>query len=162
MYEKKAVPKQLFLIFYIWKFLFIVEPFLIHLYDDLCCLCFHIMSKRHIPTGVPKQQNGVFMTFQLKGNRKETENKTIRFPIHLIEQIEQAISDSDQDITFSSLWFRRVSMHWLIWMSRQKKTLNFYLFKADLFPVRRRFSGCSLPFYLITSLIFFWTRFCPV
>jgi hypothetical protein len=61
------------------------------------------MSKRHIPTGVPKQQNGVFMTFQLKGNRKETENKTIRFPIHLIEQIEQAISDSDQDITFSSL-----------------------------------------------------------
>ena len=39
------------------------------------------------------------MAFQLKGNRKETENKTIRFPIHLIEQ---AISDSDQDITFSS------------------------------------------------------------
>ena len=42
------------------------------------------------------------MAFQLKGNRKETENKTIRFPIHLIDQIEQAISDSDQDITFSS------------------------------------------------------------
>ena len=39
------------------------------------------------------------MAFQLKGNRKETENKTIRFPIHLIDQIEQAISDSDQDIT---------------------------------------------------------------
>ena len=35
------------------------------------------------------------MAFQLKGNRKETENKTIRFPIHLIDQIEQAISDSD-------------------------------------------------------------------
>ena len=42
------------------------------------------------------------MAFQLKGNRKETENKPIRFPIHLIAQIEQAISDSDQDITFSS------------------------------------------------------------
>ena len=42
------------------------------------------------------------MAFQLKGNRKETENKTIRFPLHLIDQIEQAISDSDQDITFSS------------------------------------------------------------
>ena len=41
------------------------------------------------------------MAFQLKGNRKETENKTIRFPIHLIDQIEQAISNSDQDITFS-------------------------------------------------------------
>ena len=49
-----------------------------------------------------RQQNGVDMAFQLKGNRKETENKTIRFPIHLIDQIEQAISDSDQDITFSS------------------------------------------------------------
>ena len=34
------------------------------------------------------------MAFQLKGNRKETENKTIRFPIHLIDQIEQAISVS--------------------------------------------------------------------
>ena len=42
------------------------------------------------------------MAFQLKGNRKETENKTIRFPLHLIDQIVQAISDSDQDITFSS------------------------------------------------------------
>ena len=39
------------------------------------------------------------MAFQLKGNRKETENKTIRFPIHLIDQIEQAISDSDQDFS---------------------------------------------------------------
>mgnify|MGYP006900169311 CR=1 FL=1 len=29
------------------------------------------------------------MAFQLKGNRKETENKTIRFPLHLIDQIEQ-------------------------------------------------------------------------
>ena len=43
------------------------------------------------------------MAFQLKGNRKETENKTIRFPIHLIDQNEQAISDSDQASTFSSL-----------------------------------------------------------
>ena len=36
------------------------------------------------------------MTFQLKANRKETENKTIRFPIH------HAISSSEEDITFSS------------------------------------------------------------
>ena len=42
------------------------------------------------------------MAFQLKANGKVTENKTIRFPIHLIDQIEQAISDSDQDINFSS------------------------------------------------------------
>ena len=39
------------------------------------------------------------MTFQLKANRKETENKTIRFPIN---QIDHAISSSEEDITFSS------------------------------------------------------------
>lgn len=40
------------------------------------------------------------MSFQLKPNRKETENKTIRFPIPLVEQIENAIKN--QDVTFSS------------------------------------------------------------
>ena len=40
------------------------------------------------------------MTFQLKPNRKETENKTVRFPVHLIEKIESAIQN--QDVTFSS------------------------------------------------------------
>ena len=40
------------------------------------------------------------MTFQLKPNRKETENKTVRFPVHLIEKIEAAIQN--QDVAFSS------------------------------------------------------------
>lgn len=40
------------------------------------------------------------MAFQLKPNKKESENKTIRFPIHLIRQIETAIQN--QDVTFSS------------------------------------------------------------
>lgn len=40
------------------------------------------------------------MAFQLKPNRKETENKTIRFPMQLVERIEQAISN--QDVSFSS------------------------------------------------------------
>lgn len=40
------------------------------------------------------------MAFQLKANRKETENKTIRFPIPLIEKIENTIKG--QNITFSS------------------------------------------------------------
>lgn len=40
------------------------------------------------------------MAFQLKTNRKETENKTIRFPVQLIEQIDQVIEN--QDVTFSS------------------------------------------------------------
>lgn len=39
------------------------------------------------------------MAFQIKPNRKETENKTIRFPIPLIEQIEKAIQG--QEVTFS-------------------------------------------------------------
>ena len=39
------------------------------------------------------------MAFQIKPNRKETENKTIRFPISLIEKIEEAIQG--QDVTFS-------------------------------------------------------------
>ena len=40
------------------------------------------------------------MTFQLKPNKKESENKTIRFPLPLIEQIESQIEG--QDVTFSS------------------------------------------------------------
>lgn len=39
------------------------------------------------------------MAFQIKPNRKETENKTIRFPISLIEDIEKAIIG--KDVTFS-------------------------------------------------------------
>lgn len=40
------------------------------------------------------------MVFQLKSDKKETENKTIRFPLHLIERIESVIKN--QDVTFSS------------------------------------------------------------
>ena len=40
------------------------------------------------------------MAFQLKANRKDTENKTIRFPIPLIEKIENTING--QNVTFSS------------------------------------------------------------
>lgn len=40
------------------------------------------------------------MSFQLKPNKKETENKTIRFPVFLIDKIEEAIKN--QEVTFSS------------------------------------------------------------
>ena len=40
------------------------------------------------------------MSFKLKDNRKETENKTIRFPVELIERIENELVG--HDITFSS------------------------------------------------------------
>lgn len=39
------------------------------------------------------------MAFQIKPSRKETENKTIRFPIPLIEKIEKAIVG--KNVTFS-------------------------------------------------------------
>lgn len=39
------------------------------------------------------------MAFQLKPDKKQTENKTIRFPIPLIEKIEKAIQN--QNVTFS-------------------------------------------------------------
>lgn len=40
------------------------------------------------------------MVFQLKSTRKETENKTIRFPIELINKIEKAIEN--KDVNFSN------------------------------------------------------------
>ena len=40
------------------------------------------------------------MAFQLKSNKKESENKTIRFPLPLVEQIDKAIEN--QDVTFSN------------------------------------------------------------
>ncbi len=40
------------------------------------------------------------MSFTLKPNRKETENKTIRFPVPLIEKIDKTIAG--QEVSFSS------------------------------------------------------------
>ena len=45
-------------------------------------------------------QEVLHMAFQLKQNKKETENKTIRFPIPLIERIDEALEN--QNVTFSS------------------------------------------------------------
>lgn len=39
------------------------------------------------------------MAFQIKPYKKETENKTIRFPVQLIEKIEKAIKG--KNVTFS-------------------------------------------------------------
>lgn len=40
------------------------------------------------------------MAFQLKTDKKETENKTIRFPLPLVERIEAEIQN--QAVSFSS------------------------------------------------------------
>ena len=42
---------------------------------------------------------GVKMAFQIKSDRKETENKSIRFPIELTKRIEKAIIGND--VSFS-------------------------------------------------------------
>lgn len=39
------------------------------------------------------------MSFIIRPNRKETENKTVRFPLELIQRIEKAIEG--KDVTFS-------------------------------------------------------------
>ena len=39
------------------------------------------------------------MTFQIKSDKRETENKTIRFPVPLIERINDIIKE--HDVTFS-------------------------------------------------------------
>lgn len=39
------------------------------------------------------------MAFQIKPDRKETENKTVRFPVELVEKINKAIQG--RDVTFS-------------------------------------------------------------
>lgn len=40
------------------------------------------------------------MTFEIKTDKKESENKTIRFPVQLLQEIEIAIKD--KDVSFSS------------------------------------------------------------
>lgn len=39
------------------------------------------------------------MAFKVKSDRKETENKTIRFPISLLDRIEEVIKNND--VSFS-------------------------------------------------------------
>lgn len=50
---------------------------------------------------IPLSVGGIYMSFQIKQNKKESENKTIRFPLPLIERIENAIRQDDIDISFS-------------------------------------------------------------
>ena len=42
------------------------------------------------------------MAFRIQADKKESENKTIRFPLELIKRIEQAIAASHQEVSFSS------------------------------------------------------------
>lgn len=45
-------------------------------------------------------ERGNYMAFQIRPNKKESENKTIRFPLELINQINQAIEG--KDVSFSN------------------------------------------------------------
>lgn len=42
---------------------------------------------------------GIMSDFKLRSDKKETENKTIRFPLPLIEEINEVIKN--EDVTFS-------------------------------------------------------------
>lgn len=46
------------------------------------------------------QKGGLSMAFQIRPNKRESENKTIRFPLELINQINQAIEGND--VSFSN------------------------------------------------------------
>ena len=46
------------------------------------------------------------MAFEIKPNRKESENKTIRFPLELIERINEAIAG--KDVSFSNFVIQAV------------------------------------------------------
>lgn len=39
------------------------------------------------------------MTIQIKSDRKETENKTIRFPVDMISRIEEVMREKDVSFT---------------------------------------------------------------
>ena len=39
--------------------------------------------------------------FQIRPDKKETENKTIRFPVSLIEKIDQVIIENHNNVSFS-------------------------------------------------------------
>jgi len=42
------------------------------------------------------------MSFKLRPDKKETENKTIRFPLHLVNEINSAIANENPEVSFSS------------------------------------------------------------
>lgn len=46
------------------------------------------------------------MAFEIKPNRRESENKTIRFPIELIDRINEAITG--KDVSFSNFVIQAV------------------------------------------------------
>lgn len=54
----------------------------------------------HVNTPTINLQEVNIVTFKIRKNRKETENKTIRFPLELIQQIEHAIEG--EGVTFSN------------------------------------------------------------
>lgn len=57
----------------------------------------HIYNRTH---NIIDLQEVIILVFKIKSGHKETENKTIRFPLSLTQEIEQAIKG--EDVTFSS------------------------------------------------------------
>lgn len=86
-----------------FKCLFITLAIILSHKNTICNTYCNALSNAYFTNNMQynnKQQGGFNMAFQLKPNKKETENKTIRFPMPLIERIESTIKN--QDVTFSS------------------------------------------------------------
>ena len=73
------------------------------------------------------------MAFQLKSNKKESENKTIRFPLPLVEQIDKAIEKlklqekpQDRFITFINQDTNKVNV-----LFKMKDNKNFGLVEPE-------------------------------
>jgi len=64
--------------------------------------------------------------FQIKSDKHETENKTIRFPVSLIEKIEQVIMANNNNVSFSGFVYKHVNTHWKTWnANRNRKCRDF-------------------------------------
>lgn len=61
------------------------------------------------------------MAFRLNEERKETENKTIRFPLPLINRIEEELSNTN--VTFSKFVIQACDMLLKIWKKMIKKII---------------------------------------
>ena len=72
------------------------------------------------------------MAFQLKQDKKESENKTIRFPVPLIQRIEAAIQN--QNVSFSSFVIQacEYALH-----DMEKEILPRYRKQTDNLPMIR-------------------------
>jgi len=68
-----------------------------HLHYVCCTLTMQISLSNNVTIVIRR----CFMSFQLKHDKVDTENKSIRFPVALIDRIEDAIAKAEGQVSFS-------------------------------------------------------------